>query len=162
MSESTSTDSFTSSTTTTSSTTSSTATQTITSSIISSLTSSFTATATSSYVLPTQTPTPTSYPDASLDGNYPGYPDPYRDPSLLCDWTRTATDCRDAEFTKYMLIASSAAHLLVAMYGLWLLAYRNRGFNKKIVTELFTYVGTGLRPKPVRYFSLCLRNAPVH
>lgn len=144
MSESTSTASFTSSTTT-----SSTATETITSSIISSLSSSFTATATSSYVLPTQTSTPTSYPDASVDGNYPGYPDPYRDPSLLCDWTRTATDCRDAEFTKYMLIASSVAHLLVALYGLWLLAYRNRGFNKKIVTELFTYVGTGLRPKPM-------------
>lgn len=157
MSESTSTASFTSSTTT-----SSTATETITSSIISSLSSSFTATATSSYVLPTQTSTPTSYPDASVDGNYPGYPDPYRDPSLLCDWTRTATDCRDAEFTKYMLIASSVAHLLVALYGLWLLAYRNRGFNKKIVTELFTYVGTGLRPKPVSCFLFCLRNVPVH
>ncbi|KAF8936854.1 hypothetical protein BGZ47_009295 [Haplosporangium gracile] len=147
MSESTFADSFTSSTTTFSST----ASETITSSIISSITSSFTATATSSYVLPTSTstPTPTSYPETSVDGIYPGYPDPYRDPRMLCDWTRTATDCRDADFTKYMLIASSAAHLLVALYGLWLLAYRNRGFNKKIITELFTYVGTGLRPKPM-------------
>ncbi|KAG0282991.1 hypothetical protein BGZ96_012645 [Linnemannia gamsii] len=145
MSESTSTDSFT--TTTTSS--SSTASETITSSIISSIASSLTATATatSSYVLPT--PTPTSSPDTSEDGFYTGYPDPYRNPKLLCDWTRTASDCRDADFTKYMLIASSAAHLFVALFGLWLLAYRNRGFNRKIVTELFTYVGTGLRPKPM-------------
>ncbi|KAG9066767.1 hypothetical protein KI688_012678 [Linnemannia hyalina] len=146
MSESTFTESSASAITTSSS---STATETITSSIISSLTSSFTATATSSYALPTQTPTPTSYPDASVDGNYPGYPDPYRDPSLLCDWTRTATACRDAEFVKYMLITSSVAHLLVTLFGLWLLAYRNRGFNRKIVTELFNYVGTGLRPKPM-------------
>ncbi|KAG0296145.1 hypothetical protein BGZ97_004622 [Linnemannia gamsii] len=29
------------------------------------------------------------------------------------------------------------------------MAYRNRGLNLKIVTDLFTYVGDGLRPKPM-------------
>ncbi|KAF9910522.1 hypothetical protein EC991_006340 [Linnemannia zychae] len=29
------------------------------------------------------------------------------------------------------------------------MAYRNRGFNFKIITELFIYVGDGLRPKPM-------------
>ncbi|KAF8931287.1 hypothetical protein BGZ58_007719 [Dissophora ornata] len=35
------------------------------------------------------------------------------------------------------------------MFGIWLLIYRNRGFNRKIVTELFLSVGTGIRPKPM-------------
>ncbi|KAF9178701.1 hypothetical protein BGZ50_007535 [Haplosporangium sp. Z 11] len=68
---------------------------------------------------------------------------------LLCDWSRSATYCRDADFVKTMLIVSSACHFIVALYGLWLLAYRNRGFNRKIVTELFNVVGTGVRPKPM-------------
>ncbi|KAF9958947.1 hypothetical protein BGZ70_009044 [Mortierella alpina] len=67
----------------------------------------------------------------------------------LCDWTRTAADCRDAEFVKKMLITSSAIHGLVGLYGIWLLYYRNRGFNRKIVTELFTSTGSGIRPKPM-------------
>lgn len=50
-----------------------------------------------------------------------------------------------------MLVASSVAHFIVALYGIWLLQYRNRGFNSKIVTDLYIKVGTGLRPKPVRY-----------
>ncbi|KAI1302131.1 hypothetical protein EDD11_005724 [Mortierella claussenii] len=40
-------------------------------------------------------------------------------------------------------------HGFVFLFGLWLLIYRNRGFNRKIVTELFVMVGTGLRPKPM-------------
>ncbi|KAF9397063.1 hypothetical protein BGX21_009298, partial [Mortierella sp. AD011] len=40
-------------------------------------------------------------------------------------------------------------HGLVFLFGSWLLVYRNRGFNAKIVTELFTIVGTGVRPKPM-------------
>ncbi|KAI1314574.1 hypothetical protein EDD11_002003 [Mortierella claussenii] len=48
-----------------------------------------------------------------------------------------------------MLIASAIAHFLVGLYGLWLLSYRNRGFNSKIVTGLFLKVGTGVRPKPM-------------
>ncbi|KAG0333692.1 hypothetical protein BG000_008948 [Podila horticola] len=48
-----------------------------------------------------------------------------------------------------MLVASSAAHFIVALYGIWLLQYRNRGFNSKIVTDLYIKVGTGLRPKPM-------------
>ncbi|KAF8925396.1 hypothetical protein BGZ58_000838 [Dissophora ornata] len=68
---------------------------------------------------------------------------------MLCDWTRTTDNCRDSDFTKYMLLVSSAAHLLVVLYGVWLLAYRNRGLNSKIITELFTKVGTGLQPRPM-------------
>ncbi|KAF9573786.1 hypothetical protein EC968_008065 [Mortierella alpina] len=67
----------------------------------------------------------------------------------LCDWTRTAADCRDADFVKKMLITSSAIHGFVGLYGVWLLYYRNRGFNRKIVTELFTSAGSGIRPKPM-------------
>ncbi|KAF9999101.1 hypothetical protein BGZ80_006816 [Entomortierella chlamydospora] len=40
-------------------------------------------------------------------------------------------------------------HGLVFLFGSWLLVYRNRGFNIKIITELFTIVGTGVRPKPM-------------
>ncbi|KAF9418957.1 hypothetical protein BGZ94_009552, partial [Podila epigama] len=68
--------------------------------------------------------------------------------TLLCDWIRSASDCRDGDFIRALLIASSAMHLFVFIFGTWLLAYRNRGFNFKIVTELFVLVGTGIRPKP--------------
>ncbi|KAG0366566.1 hypothetical protein BGX24_003639, partial [Mortierella sp. AD032] len=127
------------------------ATDSLTTGFISTITSSLTATATatSSFIIPTPSATPTSYPDLFPITEYPADGNPYRNPNLLCDWTRTASNCRDAEFVKYMLIASSIAHLVVALYGLWLLSYRNRGFNKRVVTELFTYVGTGLRPKPM-------------
>ena len=125
------------------------ATETIISTIASTITSSLTATATATYTL---APTPiatSSYEEPPSPTPYPLDADPYKNPNLLCDWTRTANGCRDASFVKYMLVASSAAHLLVALYGLWLLSYRNRGFNKRIFTDLFTYVGTGVRPKPV-------------
>ncbi|KAF9903934.1 hypothetical protein BX616_001481 [Lobosporangium transversale] len=69
--------------------------------------------------------------------------------NLLCDWTRTAANCRDAEFIRYMLWASCAMHIAVGFFGVWLLIYRNRGFNRKIVTDLFLPVGTGIRPKPM-------------
>ncbi|KAF9120094.1 hypothetical protein BGW39_011679 [Mortierella sp. 14UC] len=130
---------------------SATATDSLTTSLISTITSSLTATATatSSFIIPTPSATPTSYPDPSPIAEYPADADPYKNPYLLCDWTRTASNCRDADFVKYMLIASSIAHFVVALYGLWLLSYRNRGFNRRVVTELFTYVGTGLRPKPM-------------
>jgi len=49
-----------------------------------------------------------------------------------------------------MLVVSSVLHLIVALYGLWLLTLRNKGFNRKVVTDLFSVVGTGVRPKPVR------------
>ncbi|CAO3565406.1 unnamed protein product [Mortierella alpina] len=72
-----------------------------------------------------------------------------RPAQALCDWTRTAADCRDADFVKKMLITSSAIHGFVGLYGIWLLCYRNRGFNRKIVTELFTSTGSGIKPKPM-------------
>ncbi|KAF9115189.1 hypothetical protein BGX27_008667 [Mortierella sp. AM989] len=68
---------------------------------------------------------------------------------LLCDWIRAASDCRDANFIRSLLITSSVMHGLVFLFGLWLLTYRNRGFNSKIVTDLFITVGTGVRPKPM-------------
>ncbi|KAF9363086.1 hypothetical protein BGX34_004904 [Mortierella sp. NVP85] len=68
---------------------------------------------------------------------------------MLCDWTRSAANCRDADFIKYMLLSSSALHLAAGIFGIWLLSYRNRGLNRKIVTELFMTVGTGIRPKPM-------------
>ncbi|KAG0015100.1 hypothetical protein BGZ82_001534 [Podila clonocystis] len=69
--------------------------------------------------------------------------------TLLCDWIRSASDCRDGDFIRYLLIASSALHLFVFFFGFWLLVYRNKGLNCKIVTELFVLVGTGVRPKPM-------------
>ncbi|KAG0271402.1 hypothetical protein BGZ95_000797 [Linnemannia exigua] len=131
------------------STATTTATDSLSTSFISTITSSLTATATSSFIIPTPSATPSPYPELSPISEYPADSDPYKNPNLLCDWTRTASNCRDADFVKYMLIVSSIAHLVVALYGLWLLSYRNRGFNKRVVTELFTYVGTGLRPKPM-------------
>jgi hypothetical protein len=68
---------------------------------------------------------------------------------LLCDWIRTAANCRDAYFIRDLLIVSSALHGFVFLFGLWLLIYRNRGLNHKIVSKLFVKVGTGVRPKPV-------------
>ncbi|KAF9928546.1 hypothetical protein BGZ67_006891 [Mortierella alpina] len=86
-------------------------------------------------------------PDYLPPGPVPeGTPDPSQ---ALCDWTRTAADCRDADFVKKMLITSSAIHGFVGLYGIWLLYYRNRGFSRKIVTELFTFAGSGIRPKPM-------------
>ena len=70
-------------------------------------------------------------------------------PELLCDWIRSAADCRDADFIRHLLITSSVMHGLVFLFAVWLLTYRNRGLNRKIVTELFVKVGTGIRPKPV-------------
>ncbi|KAF9934381.1 hypothetical protein BGZ67_003862 [Mortierella alpina] len=69
--------------------------------------------------------------------------------ALLCDWIRSASDCRDAGFIRSLLIASSVMHGLVFLFGFWLLTYRNRGLNSRIVTELFVKVGTGVRPKPM-------------
>ncbi|GJJ74634.1 hypothetical protein EMPS_06992 [Entomortierella parvispora] len=134
--------------TSTSTLTSTSLSETITSTIIGTATStaSATITAITSIVAPTSTPTAQnpSTPEPTYNPE-----DPYSNPNLLCDWTRTASNCRDADFVKWMLVASSIAHFLVGLYGVWLLAYRNRGFNKKIVTELFIKVGTGLRPKPM-------------
>ncbi|KAF9366921.1 hypothetical protein BGX34_000040 [Mortierella sp. NVP85] len=70
-------------------------------------------------------------------------------PELLCDWIRSAADCRDADFIRSLLITSSVMHGLAFLFAVWLLTYRNRGFNRKIVTELFVKVGTGIRPKPM-------------
>ncbi|KAG0053012.1 hypothetical protein BGZ83_001772 [Gryganskiella cystojenkinii] len=58
-------------------------------------------------------------------------------------------DCRDAYFIRNLLIVSSALHGFVFLFGFWLLIYRNRGLNHKIVSELFVKVGTGVRPKPM-------------
>ncbi|KAI1298987.1 hypothetical protein EDD11_006582 [Mortierella claussenii] len=48
-----------------------------------------------------------------------------------------------------MLWASCALHLVAGFFGIWLLVYRNRGLNRKIVTDLFIIVGTGIKPKPM-------------
>lgn len=70
----------------------------------------------------------------------------------LCDWTKDLNDCRDSDFTRTMLIVSIGIHIVASIYGMWILAYRNRGFNHRIVTSLFSYIGNGLQPKPVRFF----------
>lgn len=67
----------------------------------------------------------------------------------LCDWTKDLNDCRDSDFTRNMLIVSIGIHIAASIYGMWILAYRNRGFNHRIVTSLFSYIGNGLQPKPV-------------
>ncbi|KAG0301914.1 hypothetical protein BGZ98_007949 [Dissophora globulifera] len=127
-----------------SSTTSSSLTESITPTFYSTLSQTISVT---NFVTATITPAP--IPNPSPAEPSPSSFNPYADPNLLCDWTRTAVDCRDSDFTKVMLVVSSAAHLLVALYGLWLLSYRNRGFNSRIVTELFIKIGTGVRPKPM-------------
>ncbi|KAG9321349.1 hypothetical protein KVV02_001127 [Mortierella alpina] len=67
----------------------------------------------------------------------------------LCDFMRIANHCRGAEFVRVVLLASTIIHVLMAIYGTWILSYRNRGMNRRIVTGLFTRVGTGFRPKPL-------------
>ncbi|KAF8945404.1 hypothetical protein BGZ47_002695 [Haplosporangium gracile] len=119
---------------------------TIASTIASTVTSAV-LTATDSILLPTPTashfdPAPTFSP--SIGGNNSDTTQ-----RRLCDWIRTAAHCRDADFTRNLLIASSIMHGLVFLFGLWLLAYRHRGINTKIVTELYVTVGTGVRPKPM-------------
>ncbi|KAF9545998.1 hypothetical protein EC957_010272 [Mortierella hygrophila] len=119
---------------------------TIASTIAATVTSAVLA-ATDSIILPTPTaspfdPAPTFSP--SIGGNNTDTTQPQ-----LCDWIRTAARCRDADFTRTLLIASSVMHGLVFLFGLWLLAYRHRGINTKIVTELYVTVGTGVRPKPM-------------
>ncbi|GJJ77651.1 hypothetical protein EMPS_10010 [Entomortierella parvispora] len=91
-------------------------------------------------------PSPT--PPTSPNGYGPGMNPALMSP-LLCDWIRSAANCRDADFIRVLLIASSALHGFVFLFGLWLLIYRNRGLNGKIVSELFIKVGTGVRPKPM-------------
>ncbi|KAK3810214.1 MAG: hypothetical protein J3Q66DRAFT_404973 [Benniella sp.] len=123
------------------------------SSLLLEITSTLLATATQSLsatIAGVPSPTDTSYPPPT-ETPIPPPPSsnhPYWGPDDLCDWTRTATNCRDAEFTKIMLVVSSVLHLIVALYGFWLLSFRNKGFSK-IFTDLFSVVGTGVRPKPM-------------
>ncbi|KAF9580866.1 hypothetical protein BGW38_002324, partial [Lunasporangiospora selenospora] len=84
----------------------------------------------------------------AIDEPYEGMA-PHKNPTVLCDWTRNASYCRDADFIQWILIVSSILHVVVGFYGIWLLSYRNRGFNLKIITELFSSVGAGIRPKPM-------------
>ncbi|KAG0364409.1 hypothetical protein BC939DRAFT_500631 [Gamsiella multidivaricata] len=94
------------------------------------------------YVIVSSSPTPSSPPHSAIGGAGPTN-------NMLCDWIRSASDCRDEVFIRYLLIASSVMHGIVFLFGLWLLIYRNRGFNSKIFTELFVKAGTGVRPKPM-------------
>ncbi|KAF9437352.1 hypothetical protein BGZ76_001069 [Entomortierella beljakovae] len=99
---------------------------------------------TTSLLIPTYvTPTPTTIMDSPGGGPL--------DPSqiMLCDWIRSASDCRDADFIRNLLIASSAMHGFTFLFGCWLLAYRNRGLNSKMFTQLYSIIGTGVRPKPM-------------
>ncbi|KAG0263511.1 hypothetical protein BG011_008682 [Mortierella polycephala] len=101
-----------------------------------------TATISSLPISPTSTPLvplPLDDPTVTMDPNL----------DLLCDWIRSAADCRDAEFVRILLITSSIMHALTFLFGLWLLLYRHGGFSRKIVSELFVRVGMGIRPKPM-------------
>lgn len=69
---------------------------------------------------------------------------------LFCDWTRSTVHCKEAYITNRVLLSSLILHLLVALFGLWLMIYRNEGFNKKMWTGLFSMVGSGIQPNPVR------------
>lgn len=76
----------------------------------------------------------------------------------LCDWTKEIYNCRDSDFIRTLLIVSTGAYIVAGSYGMCVLTYRNRGFNHRIVTSLFSY-GNGLQPKPVCFFyvaCLCL------
>lgn len=68
---------------------------------------------------------------------------------MFCDWPRTTDNCKASDVFKTLLVASSVCHLTAGILGVWLMAYRNKGLNFKIVTGLFMYVGDGLRPKPM-------------
>ncbi|KAG0243787.1 hypothetical protein BGW41_001299 [Actinomortierella wolfii] len=116
-------------------------TSTITSAVATATSTLISATTTLGQPAPTDSPIPT-------DSNSPPSGDNKSLPPL-CDWTREAADCRDADFIRWILVASSVLHLLAFIFGFWLLTYRNRGFNSRIVTELYMKVGTGVRPKPM-------------
>jgi len=134
-----------------------------TSSVVATLTSAFVS-ATTALASPYPSNIATETPDVHNSTDTSAFPSPAPPTSsnefgpgmnpaqmspLLCDWIRTAADCRDADFIRVLLISSSALHGFVFLFGLWLLIYRNRGLNGKIVSELFIKVGTGVRPKPV-------------
>ncbi|KAF9939047.1 hypothetical protein BGZ65_011648 [Modicella reniformis] len=102
----------------------------------------------SSQAAPSTTYNETAIPSLSISGMDSPAPTPASD-MMLCDWTRNAANCRDADFIKNMLISSSVLHLMSWIFGIWLLVYRNRGFNRKIFKELFTIIGTGIQPKPM-------------
>jgi len=93
-----------------------------------------------------QSPSPTALPSSSLETTAQVQ---FLASEMFCDWPRTTDNCRASNVFKILLIASSVCHLITGILGVWLMAYRNRGLNLKIVTSLFMYVGDGLRPKPV-------------
>ncbi|KAG0305078.1 hypothetical protein BGZ98_004635 [Dissophora globulifera] len=118
---------------------------TFTSAVLSATNTPLVPTATSTFTNTVLSPFSSLF--ASLDGTISR--DNISSNQILCDWIRSASDCRDADFIRYLLIVSSAMHGIVFLFGFWLLTYRNRGLNGKIVTELFTKVGSGIRPKPM-------------
>lgn len=67
----------------------------------------------------------------------------------ICDWNRSLSSCRDAQFMMYILVVSTVLHFIVGVFGIWLVSYRNGGFNAKILTGLFTRIVAGIQPKPV-------------
>ncbi|KAF9584135.1 hypothetical protein BGW38_007459 [Lunasporangiospora selenospora] len=107
---------------------------------------SIVSTTTGSFLIPTSTAS-ASVPTPSVD-NATGLVHG-NDETLLCDWIRSAADCRDADFIRIIIFVSSAMHLFVGCFGLWLIIYRNRGLNSKIFTELFILSGRGIKPKPM-------------
>ncbi|KAF9955887.1 hypothetical protein BGZ72_003299 [Mortierella alpina] len=68
---------------------------------------------------------------------------------LLCDWTRSIHDCRDAAFIKSTLTASATAHTLLGTSGIWMMWYHNGGFKRTMVTNLFNIEGSRIQPRPV-------------
>ncbi|KAG9321348.1 hypothetical protein KVV02_001126 [Mortierella alpina] len=67
----------------------------------------------------------------------------------LCDWNRSLNSCKDAQFIMYLLVVSTVLHFIAGVFGIWLVSYRNGGFNTKMITGLFTRVVSGIQPKPL-------------
>ncbi len=75
------------------------------------------------------------------------------DETLFCDWTLSATHCRDEHITWNILVASSILHIFITVYSIWLMVQRNGSMNRTIVTSLFVRIGTRIQPRPVRDLS---------
>ncbi|KAF9950740.1 hypothetical protein BGZ72_007659 [Mortierella alpina] len=75
---------------------------------------------------------------------------------LFCDWTLTATHCKEQNITQLILIFSTVMHIFAAIYTIWLIIQRNGGVNRRIFTCLFTKVVNRIQPRPINCIIMCI------
>ncbi|KAG9323625.1 hypothetical protein KVV02_000568 [Mortierella alpina] len=99
---------------------------------------------------PPSAPTPSTMPPTYITDSY------LNDEQRYCDWTLTATHCKEQNVTQGILIFSTAVHIFAAIYTIWLIIQRNGGVNKKIFTCLFTKVANRIQPRPINCIIMCI------